>query len=231
LELLNYLLKCSAYQLWAILLFENAGITILTLVAGRVILKIYNQPQQPITYKQWQVCSITNILNTVVTYVGFWLWANHYINVETSFSGNVVTDSVILFFAMDILMYLFHYLIHHSLLYKSVHYFHHLSVNPTPIDLFILHPIETITFGGLWLGVLLCYTFNLYAIAIYLAINVFFGMIGHLGIDQSPARSAKSLFKYLGTSVFHHDHHQYPDHNYGFYTSIWDRLLGTYKKE
>ncbi|WP_448700047.1 sterol desaturase family protein [Mucilaginibacter sp. AW1-3] len=228
-SLLTYLLKCPAYLLWIIFLLENTTITILTLAIGRVILKSQGTPTHPITKKQWFICIITNIINTIITYWGFRLWANGYININTSFSAMIVPDTLLLFFAMDLLMFIFHYFIHHSFVYKSVHYFHHLSVDPTPIDLFILHPVETFAFGGLWLTVLFCYSFNIYAIVIYLVINVIFGMIGHLGSSKAPSPKIR-LLKYLGTARFHHNHHKHTDRNYGFYTSIWDRMLGTYSE-
>ena len=35
----------------------------------------------------------------------------------------------------------------------------------------------------------------------------------------------------LTTSTFHAQHHQDIDHNFGFYTLIWDRLFGTISPE
>jgi len=207
-NLLNYLLKCSSLELWLIFLIENIAKT---------------------TRNQWLVCALTNIINTIITYWGFWLWSNKYIQIKADFNFHILVDLIVLFFAMDILMFVFHYIIHHSGLYKAIHYYHHLSVDPTPIDLFILHPLETFAFGGLWLVLLLCCPFNLWAIGLYLIVNVIFGMAGHLGIkSKSPKTNSKSILKYLGTPDFHHNHHKHINYNYGFYTNIWDRLFGTY---
>lgn len=226
-NLLNYLLKCTQIELWTIFLIENSLIVLLTLIIGKILIKKHRQPQKPIKFNQWLVCGITNLINTAVTYVGFWLWANGYIQIKAEINLQILIDFVALFFAMDILMYILHYLIHHSVLYKKIHYYHHLSVNPTPIDLFILHPLETVAFGGLWLSLLWCYPFNLYGIAIYLTINVLFGMIGHLGFENASIQNTK-ITKYLGTSAFHHNHHKQISYNYGFYTNLWDRLFSTY---
>jgi sterol desaturase/sphingolipid hydroxylase (fatty acid hydroxylase superfamily) len=35
------------------------------------------------------------------------------------------------------------------------------------------------------------------------------------------------LTRSIGTSTFHARHHERPEGNYGFYTTVWDRLLGT----
>jgi sterol desaturase/sphingolipid hydroxylase (fatty acid hydroxylase superfamily) len=35
------------------------------------------------------------------------------------------------------------------------------------------------------------------------------------------------FINYVSTSTFHAEHHLDKDHNYGFYTLIWDRLFRT----
>lgn len=175
------------------------------------------------------ICGLTNILNTIVTYAGFRLWKDGIITIGTGFSWVIVTDFLMLFFAMDLLMFIFHFIIHKTFLFKTVHQLHHQAVDPTPIDLFVLHPVEAIGFGGLWLLLLMLCPFNIYAIMIYLTVNVIFGLAGHLGMEPLPERvRSLPLLKYLGTSTFHHHHHQDIRHNFGFYTSIWDRIFGTY---
>jgi sterol desaturase/sphingolipid hydroxylase (fatty acid hydroxylase superfamily) len=158
------------------------------------------------------------------------MWKNNIIHIGTNISWMIILDFLLLFLAMDLLMFIFHYIIHKTFLFKVVHQLHHQSTDPSPIDLFVLHPIETIAFGSLWLILLMLYPFNIYAIIIYLVINVLFGLIGHLGIEPLPGKIRNlPVIKYLGTSTFHHNHHQDVQHNFGFYTSIWDRLLKTYK--
>jgi sterol desaturase/sphingolipid hydroxylase (fatty acid hydroxylase superfamily) len=175
------------------------------------------------------ICGVTNILNTVVTYAGYWMWKHGIIIINTDISWMMILDFLILFFAMDLLMFIFHLIIHKTFLFKAVHQLHHQAVDPTPIDLFVLHPVEAISFGVLWLILLTLYPFNIYAVMIYLTVNVVFGLAGHLGMEPLPEKVRNlPLLKYLGTSTFHHNHHQDIHHNFGFYTSIWDRLFGTY---
>ncbi len=127
-------------------------------------------------------------------------------------------------------MYIFHYFIHHSVLYKPIHRFHHHYHDPIPIDLYVLHPLETVSFGALWLITIVLFNFNFYAVSIYLCANVAFGIIGHLGIEPLPAKFSRLMpIKYLGTSSFHHTHHQDIGYNFGFYTNVWDKLFKTYK--
>jgi sterol desaturase/sphingolipid hydroxylase (fatty acid hydroxylase superfamily) len=98
--------------------------------------------------------------------------------------------------------------------------------------LFVLNPAENIAFGLLWLGVISMYTFSWTGISIYLLLNVVSGTIGHLGVEPFP----DSWLRWPGLRVlaggsFHAQHHQDIEHNYGFYTLIWDRLFGTIRPD
>ncbi|MBB6269750.1 sterol desaturase/sphingolipid hydroxylase (fatty acid hydroxylase superfamily) [Pedobacter cryoconitis] len=230
---LNYLAQLPALLLWLIFLMENIMITILVLFFGKIIHQKYSEaPFVPYHYvaREWKICAWTNILNTLVTYAGFKLWEHGYVIIGIDISLIIITDFLLLFIAMDFLMFIFHYCIHQTFLYKIVHQLHHQAINPKPIDLFILHPLETISFGALWLILLTLFHFNIYSVIIYLIINVIFGLAGHLGIEPLPVKvRSLPLIKYLGTSSFHHNHHLKEEYNFGFYTSIWDRLFGTFK--
>jgi len=163
--------------------------------------------------------------------MGFWFWKEGVIIMQLSFSFYILIDFVLLFLAMDFLMFVFHFMIHKTPAHKYIHQLHHQAVDPKPIDLFVLHPLETICFGSLWLCLLWVYPFNFYSITLYLTLNVVFGMIGHLGLEPFPvALRNHTLVKFLGTSTYHHQHHQDVNHNFGFYTTLWDRLFGTLKK-
>lgn len=233
-KLLSTLAAFPDSLVWIAFLVENLLLTCLILYSGRLILQKWNSEQTTrsvYTRREWLICCLTNLLNTIVTYAGFWLYKKHIIVIKTDISWRSVPDLLLLFFAMDLLMYLFHLLIHKTILYKTIHQLHHKAIDPKPIDLFILHPVETISFGAMWLILLALYTFNIYAILIYLILNLLFGLIGHLGIEPLPAHMRNlPVMRYLGTSTFHHDHHKDREYNFGFYTTIWDRLFGTLRR-
>lgn len=213
-----------------IFLAENLLVTALALLFGWLTLKISKKPIKPASRNEVLICLLTNVINTVITYAGFWLFKHGYLHVTFEINWAIVFDFILLFLLIDLAMFVFHYMIHHSAVYKVVHRFHHHYTDPIPIDLFVLHPIETIGFGSLWLIILALYGFNFYAVLIYLTANLFFGIMGHLGIEPVPASVRKMApFKYLGTPSFHHRHHLEIDFNFGFYTNIWDRLFKTYK--
>ena len=231
--LLDTLQNLPSWLLWIIFLAENTAILVGVLVWGHRLQRAAggSHPLHPFAYnrRQWRIAAITTILNTVVTYAGYWLWTHNAIRLTTTFSINILRDAAFLFFAMDLLMYIFHYVIHKTPLYKLLHTLHHEATDPEPIDLFILHPLETLSFGALWLLLLLLFPLNIYGIIIYLIINVVFGMAGHLGMEPLPAKVRQwPVLKYLGTSTFHHTHHRNEQCNFGFYTSIWDRVFRTF---
>ncbi|WP_255501715.1 sterol desaturase family protein [Olivibacter sp. SDN3] len=222
--------QCAIYECLVIFLLLNLLIFGLAIGFGNILLKRHHRQIKAANRKDWLISGCTVLINTFVTLIGFSLWRKGFITIDFNYTFRIIGHLIFLFFAMDFLMYIFHYVIHRTFLHRSIHALHHLSVHPQPIDLFVLHPIETIAFGMLWIGLLLIGNFSIYAIIAYLIINVLFGIVGHLGFEPFAQRTRKSLlFRYLGTSTFHHKHHEDMNHNFGFYTSIWDRIFGTYR--
>lgn len=227
---LHTLLTWPSWLLWAFFLLENGGIVLVVLAWGNILQGSPRRQMFAYSGKQWRMCFLTTLLNTAVTFAGYWLWQQGYIRINTTVSWRIVTDAVALFLAMDLLMYGFHYIIHQTFLYRLLHRLHHEAIDPVPIDLFILHPLETLSFGALWLLLLLPFNTNFYGMLLYLGINVVFGMTGHLGMEPFPEKVRQwPVLKYLGTSSFHHAHHRHEQYNFGFYTSIWDRIFRTFR--
>jgi sterol desaturase/sphingolipid hydroxylase (fatty acid hydroxylase superfamily) len=113
-----------------------------------------------------------------------------------------------------------------------MHRLHHDYDRPRPLTLFILNPVENLSFGMLWLAVITAYSPSWLGMSIYLLLNVLFGTIGHLGVEPFPVWWAKTpVLRYLAGGTFHARHHQDLDSNFGFYTLIWDRLFGTLRKD
>ncbi|MBV8256018.1 MAG: sterol desaturase family protein [Chitinophaga sp.] len=229
-QYLDTLMHMSAWQLFLVFLIQNLLVFAAALGLGYIIRLLFQVPSQQITRKEWRLAGITVIINSVITLVGGLLWQSGFIHLQSGWNSTVLTDTIILFLAMDLLMYVFHYLIHHSVLYRYIHQLHHEAIDPTPVDLFVLHPVETIGFGLLWLMVLLSGHFNLLAVILYLCLNVVFGVVGHLGFEPLGRHGSGQwkAFQWMGTSSFHHAHHRDINGNFGFYTSIWDRLFRTY---
>jgi lathosterol oxidase len=234
-QVLAYFKTLSWQAALPLFLVENLLLLLLAVGFGYVLQAGFGRRQalgplyQPPGGQQIQFATYTLLLNTGITFAGFLLWRHGIIAIREGVSYRMLLDFVVLFLGMDLLMYVFHYAIHHTPLYRWVHGLHHAYTEPQPIDLFVLHPAETLGFGALWLLLMAVYPANFLAITAYLAANVLFGALGHSGVEPFPsAWQRRPLLKYLGSSGFHFQHHQDARHNFGFYTSLWDHLFGTF---
>ncbi|MEG0927298.1 sterol desaturase family protein [Chryseobacterium sp.] len=181
----------------------------------------------PVTKPDFYLSLLTVFCNSLVMLIGVFLWKNGWIEVENSLSpGIIVLEVIALLLLMDLLMYFFHYAAHLPFVYKLLHGKHHEHISTNYLSLFVLHPFETIGFGIMMLILLMVYDFSVVSVSIYLLINLIWGTIGHLNREFFPASFDKF---FVGTTRFHNQHHLEETKNFGFYTSIWDRLFGTYK--
>jgi Delta7-sterol 5-desaturase len=113
-----------------------------------------------------------------------------------------------------------------------MHRLHHDYDRPRPLTLFILNPVENLSFGMLWLAVISVYQPSWLGMSIYLTLNVLFGTIGHLGVEPFPAWWGRTpVLRWLAGGTFHARHHQDMATNFGFYTLVWDRLFGTLRAD
>ena len=168
------------------------------------------------------------LMNAVVTVAGWGLWKAGVIRLDSVVSARVAVDFIALLLLMDLLMYAGHALAHRPALFPLAHALHHRFVDARPATLYALHPLEILGFGGLWLAALSVHAFSVWAVLGYTAVNLVFGIFGHLGVEVLPSRTRRSAaFRWIATPTLHAGHHAEPSYNLGFYTSIWDRLLGT----
>ena len=227
-----YTMPLSGIIVWSVL--ENLIILVVVLVMGNFLIwryrlhRVTEQPE-PLTRLEVLLAASCVALNSLVTAAGVLLWQAGVIRVRFEVTlPEVLLDTLILFFAMDLAMYVFHRAAHHPRLYPLIHRTHHRFENPRPLTLFVLNPAETLGFGILWLVLLAVYPAAWLSIVIYLTLNIVFGLVGHLGVEPMPDRWINiPLVAYVSTSTFHAEHHFDKEHNYGFYTLIWDRLFGT----
>ena len=234
LDAIEHLLRTLSYPAAAGLLFaENALIFVLALIAGQLLCRwsaacrVAPLPP-PLSRREGGLALATVILNTVVTLVGLGLWRAGIIVLQRGGVLRALLDVVALLLIMDVAMYVLHRLAHFGPFFALVHREHHRYEHPRPLTLFALHPLETLGFGGLWLVVLTLYPATWLGMALYLALNVVYGVIGHLGVEPLPVATLRiPIVKELTTSTFHAQHHRDRQHNFGFYTLFWDRLFGT----
>jgi sterol desaturase/sphingolipid hydroxylase (fatty acid hydroxylase superfamily) len=219
------------------LLVENVALFVLSLAFGHALLAVYRRKRVveepgPVEWREIAWAANCVVLNTVVTIAGWWLWRKGIIVIRRDAGWMTAVDVLVLLLAMDLGMYITHRMAHIPALYRIIHATHHRYDKPRPLNLFVLNPLEVLGFGALWLGVIAVYHSSWMGMLIYLALNLLFGTVGHLGVEPLPRAWAKwPILRHIGTATFHARHHQDGDVNFGFYTDIWDRMFRTlYRK-
>lgn len=230
--MISFLKEQSLTILSVIFLLENLGIFLLAILIGHGFIKIFHQarvspPAPPIQGWELALGLFNVVLNTGVTVLGLWLWRQGWIVFRDDLGIYALIDVFVLIAVMDFAMYWLHRVAHLQLFY-FIHGTHHDFVRVRPLTLFILNPAENLGFGALWLLVIAVYPASWLGMSTYLALNVAFGAIGHLGVEPFPAWWPKVFaLRHISTSTFHAQHHRDIDHNFGFYTLVWDRLFNT----
>lgn len=184
----------------------------------------------PIDGPEVGLAACTVVLNALVTAAGYQLYLWGVLEFRADVGPRFLLDAAVLLLGMDFLMYWLHRVAHLRWLY-FIHRPHHRYIHPRPLDLFVLSPFETVSFGGLWLAFLCVYSPSWLAVVLYLTLNVFFGVLGHTGVELLPPSWTRAPgIRWLGTSLFHAGHHADEAHNFGFYTVLWDKVFGTYAR-
>ncbi|KAI9049571.1 hypothetical protein LZ554_006598 [Drepanopeziza brunnea f. sp. 'monogermtubi'] len=123
----------------------------------------------------------------------------------------------------DMFVYFIHRGLHHPLCYKTLHKPHHKWIMPTPYASVAFHPVDG------WAQSLpyhiFPFVFPLQKFA-YLAL-FFFVQIWTVFIHDGEYVANSAI---LNGAACHTMHHLYFNYNYGQYTTLWDRLGGSYRK-
>lgn len=217
----------------AFFLAQNVAVLVSALAFGAAVVRAFPahrvaRTPPPLDKTEVGLAACTVVLNALVTAAGYQLYLWGILSFRQDVGLRFFLDALVLLLGMDFLMYWLHRIAHIRFLY-FVHRPHHRYVRPRPLDLFVLSPLETLSFGGLWLAFLCVYSPSWLGVVTYLTANVFFGVLGHTGVELlPPAWTERPILRWFGTSLFHAGHHADERHNFGFYTVVWDRLFGTY---
>jgi Delta7-sterol 5-desaturase len=142
--------------------------------------------------------------------------------------GYLVATPVLLVILQDAYFYFTHRALHHPALFRAVHRVHHLSRHTSPFTAYAFSPTEALVHAAFLPLVTLVVPAHLGALFVFLVLMVVRNVHGHLAIELCPPHFAKSPFWSLHTTTTHHAlHHLRPDTHFGFYFTVWDRLLGT----
>jgi Delta7-sterol 5-desaturase len=218
-------------------LLMNAGVFALALLSGEWLVRRFAHrritPEAPaLQWHEGGLALVCVLLNSAVTVAGLLLWREGWIRFRPDTGPRVLVDLAVLVGAMDLGMYLLHRAAHAPWLYGWLHAAHHRYTFPRPLTLFVLHPLEVLGFGSLWLTLCVVYETSWLAMVLYLVFNTAWGVLGHLGVEPFPGGWVRwPGLRAVATSSFHARHHLDLAHHYGFYTLLWDRLFGTLAPE
>jgi lathosterol oxidase len=131
--------------------------------------------------------------------------------------------------AHDAYFYWSHRAMHHPRLFKRFHRFHHRTITPTAWAAYSFAIPEAIVmalFMPIWLALvptpgIVTFTF--------LIVMILRNTMGHAGLElHARGWASHPILKWISTTTHHDLHHAGSfNHNFGFYFTFWDKLMGT----
>lgn len=182
---------------------------------------------------------IASSLRTVVVF-GFTTLAT-IIGLETGFIKlglesapliTVVTHFALILVAHDAYFYWAHRAMHTKRLFKSTHLHHHKSRTPTPWTAYSFSSGEAAVEAAfvpifLLITSLMGTAFAGLAMFAFLWNMIIRNVMAHAGHELFPAGWLDiPVLRWISTTT-HHDLHHSSGHNFGFYFTWWDKLMGT----
>ena len=123
----------------------------------------------------------------------------------------------------DFCIYWIHRALHHPILYKRLHKPHHKWIMPTPFASHAFHPLDGYAQSVPYHLFPFIFPLQKFAyITLFMFVQIWTVLI-HDGeyVANSPV---------INGAACHTMHHLYFNYNYGQYTTLWDRLGGSYRK-
>ena len=168
----------------------------------------------------------TVAINALALLPGWWLWREGWIELAPSSLGRTAIDLVYLIVGVDAVMYGVHRVFHWGLLYRWFHRIHHVpDRRMTPVSLFVMHPLEAAGFSVVLLGLMALVDVTLASVVVFFGLNLTVGTLAHL--PRRPGAAERWWDRWLGGTVPHQGHHADEAADFGFYTQVIDRVLGT----
>jgi Delta7-sterol 5-desaturase len=230
--MLEWLWRLNFYSASAAFLFLNVLIFIGALATGRIIDHFFMPipaGRQKVTGTELMLSFSTVFINAAITSGGWLLWRQGTIRLNADGAWwQIARDTAVLVITMDLALYILHRIAHLPVFYKLAHDKHHEYRDVRVLTLFVMSPLEALGFGSLWVLTLCLFPFTIEAVAIFLNLNLFFGITAHAGVSLYPAWLQR-VVSALGFTYpdFHRLHHENEAANMGFYTRIWDVLFRT----
>lgn len=225
---------------WAILLWLASGkiltisaVTAFTRLPGANRHKIY-QVEAAEGQTGWELRSAWVLLTDAVV-LGVLLTLGLLRPAADTLATAALTFTALFVWA-ELWMYWAHRLMHRFNLLWKIHEQHHRSVVPQPLtatSFSLAEKLVVYTLG--WLGFAAALSWvapvSLYGIVAYYSFYFITSPLAHANVETTDADSLNArwgLGRILGTSTGHAMHHARCHGNFGFLTSLTDRMFGTY---
>lgn len=173
----------------------------------------------------------TVLVYTIVAVPMVWAFEHGYLH---HYSGTVTPFTfagylMLMVLAHDTWFYWTHRAMHTPLLYRRFHRLHHLTITPTAWTAYsfaVPEAVMMMLFMPLFFSVL---PTPIPVVFTFLAVMILRNTMGHAGLELHPRGWASHpLLKWISTTTHHDMHHGTSfKHNYGFYFTWWDKLMGT----
>ena len=173
----------------------------------------------------------TVLVYTVLAVPMVWAFRNGYLR---EYAGAVTPLTyagylVAVLLAHDTWFYWTHRAMHHPRLFKAFHRFHHRTVTPTAWTAYsfaIPEAALSFLFMPVFFAILPTPKPVIFA---FLAIMILRNAMGHAGLElHARGWASHPLLKWISTTTHHDLHHAGSfNHNFGFYFTWWDKLMGT----
>ncbi|KAL2216902.1 sterol delta 5,6-desaturase ERG3 [Thermoascus aurantiacus ATCC 26904] len=123
----------------------------------------------------------------------------------------------------DFFIYWIHRGLHHPLVYKKLHKPHHKWIMPSPFASHAFHPVDGWAQSVPYHVFPFIFPLQKFAYVLLFAFINFWTVLIHDGeyVANSPV---------INGAACHTMHHLYFNYNYGQFTTLWDRLGGSYRK-
>ncbi len=173
----------------------------------------------------------TVLVYTVLAVPMVWAFRNGYL---PEYRGTVTPLTyagylAAILLAHDAWFYWTHRAMHHPRLFKTFHRLHHRTVTPTPWTAYsfaIPEAAVSFLFMPLYLAILPTPKPVIFA---FLTVMILRNAMGHAGLElHARGWASHPLLKWISTTTHHDLHHAGSfNHNFGFYFTWWDKLMGT----
>lgn len=138
-----------------------------------------------------------------------------------------------LMFLYDTFFFWLHYLFHKvKFLYKTIHFVHHLSINPNPLTALNFNPIEMIGNYSLLIFCSTIFPVHVTVFQIFFIFHTLFDIYKHSGHQLIPLKYDRKISEwFLIGPNYHEVHHTQGKYHLGFFFPYWDKITKSYNKD